>query len=143
MLIWLINLNIRLLCSHQGILYKDKLRWKLEKNGIFIVKSLYAKLLEPRNANVNTVRRKKFWKNLWNLNVSQRIKLSIWKCLNNALATRQNFSFIMRGIDSSCPFCGSAVESLTHIFFDCSFAKSVWALPPVPNISNCIVVTLF
>ncbi|XP_026383878.1 uncharacterized protein LOC113279403 [Papaver somniferum] len=41
-----------------------------------------------------------------------------------------------RGYDSSCPFCGFAVESLTHVFFDCPYAKSVWALPPGPNVSN-------
>ncbi|XP_026410648.1 uncharacterized protein LOC113305871 [Papaver somniferum] len=61
------------------------------------------------------------------MDTSQRIKLFIWKCLQDALPTRQK----LRSVDNKCVFCNDAVESTYHLFFHCDYAKAVWNLPPM------------
>lgn len=78
--------NIRLYTTNEGGLKRDKLRWTLTKNGEYSVKSLYAKLSNPSNSI--PVKTKKNWKGLWAMDTSQRIKLFIWKCIQDALPTR-------------------------------------------------------
>lgn len=80
-------LNIRLYLTDMGTLKKDKLRWVLTNNGEFTVKSLYAKL--HNQTDVTSIKTNKFWKKLLNMNTSQRIKLFIWKCLQDTLPTKK------------------------------------------------------
>lgn len=119
--------NIRLYTTPEGSLKRDKLRWTLTKNGEFCVKSLYAKLSDPSSST--PVQTKKNWKGLWTMDTSQRIKLFIWKCLQDALPTRQK----IRSIDNKCVFCNSAVETTYHLFFECAYAKEIWHLQPMAS----------
>ncbi|XP_026383924.1 uncharacterized protein LOC113279445 [Papaver somniferum] len=41
----------------------------------------------------------------------------------------------MDNIDLHCIFCNHPCESLQHLFFDCSYAKSVWMLPPLEGLN--------
>ncbi|XP_026410647.1 uncharacterized protein LOC113305869 [Papaver somniferum] len=61
------------------------------------------------------------------MDTSQRIKLFIWKCLQDALPTEQK----LKSVDNKCVFCKTAVESTFHLFFDCDYAKAVWNLHPM------------
>lgn len=84
--------NIRLYTTNEGGLKRDKLRWTLTKNGEYSVKSLYAKLSNPSNSI--PVKTKKNWKGLWAMDTSQRIKLFIWKCIQDALPTRLKVRYV-------------------------------------------------
>ncbi|XP_026379960.1 uncharacterized protein LOC113274788 [Papaver somniferum] len=70
------------------------------------------------------------------LNVSQRIKIFLWKCIHNALPVRKKLSEHMDDIDIKCIFCDHECESLKHLFFECPYAKSVALLPPVVGINH-------
>ncbi|XP_026416837.1 uncharacterized protein LOC113312290 [Papaver somniferum] len=69
---------------------EDTLRWSPSKDGNFSVKSTYNKLMEVRVQNqvaICTVP-KPIWKALWKMKLPHRVKLFIWKCLKNAIPTR-------------------------------------------------------
>lgn len=123
-------LSIRIFTDRKGKMKQDTLRWLLTQNGIFTVKSMYQKLKNPsidqtRLANVS------FWKSFWKLNISQRIKIFLWKCIHNALPVRKKLGRYMKDIDLKCIFCEHECESLKHLFFECPYARSVWMLPPL------------
>ncbi|XP_026451136.1 uncharacterized protein LOC113351348 [Papaver somniferum] len=61
------------------------------------------------------------------MDTSKRIKLFIWKCLQDALPTR-----LKLGIKENCVFCQQKEESTFHLFFDCDYAKAIWNLQLVP-----------
>ncbi|XP_026452116.1 uncharacterized protein LOC113352520 [Papaver somniferum] len=66
------------------------------------------------------------------MDTSQRIKIFIWKCLQDALPTKTKIkSFINE--DNNCVFCQSVRESTYHLFFECAYARAVWNLPPMPS----------
>lgn len=68
---------------------------------------------------------------LWKLKIKLRLKIFIWKCINNTLPARENiFKRTQKG-DPICKGCGNGVETTEHIFFHCSKAHLVWKLAPV------------
>lgn len=58
------------------------------------------------------------------------MKLFMWKCLNNAVAT--NVALVARKIrfDPVCSRCGKAEESISHVLFLCEVAIKVWIHSP-------------
>lgn len=128
-------LGIRIFKKLNGTLKQDRLRWLLTNDGNFTIKSMYKKLKNPSLASINTDITV-FWKSFWKLNVSQRIKNFLWKCIHNALPVRKKLSEHMDDIDVKCVFCDHECESLKHLFFECSYAKSVALLPPVVGINH-------
>ena len=51
----------------------------------------------------------------------------IWRIGVNAIPTKENLQVRLPHIDTSCPLCNASVESSTHIFFECPFARALWA----------------
>ncbi|XP_026384999.1 uncharacterized protein LOC113280607 [Papaver somniferum] len=121
----------------------DTLRWLLTKSGVFSVKSMYNKLTERTVNHYNLGQPDSFWKNLWDLNVSQRIKIFIWKCLQDALSTNLKLSAFMEDVQPNCSFGCNMVESVEHLFISCPYAKSVWAEEPFPVTLNIHTSTSF
>ncbi|GJU60453.1 copia protein [Tanacetum coccineum] len=65
----------------------------------------------------------------WDKTLLRKVNIFIWRLGLDRLPHRWNLS--ARGIDIpsiSCPSCNGNVESSSHIFFDCDFAKEVWKL---------------
>jgi hypothetical protein len=54
------------------------------------------------------------------------VKMFLWRALNNLLLTRQNL--FKKGVtsDEMCPICGLEEESVSHIIWECQFARDVW-----------------
>ncbi|XP_026398543.1 uncharacterized protein LOC113294367 [Papaver somniferum] len=102
-------LKIKLFPDSNGNMKTDTLRWLLTKNGKVTVKSLYAKLQNNETnqtiqSNQNTPSSITFWTAFWNLNISQRIKIFLWKCINNALPVRKLLGQYRDNIDTHCIF---------------------------------------
>ena len=75
------------------------------------------------NANFN-------WKkNVWELGCTPKIRTFAWKLLKGALPVGERLTERHIPIDPSCKRCG-APESITHLFFQCRFARQVWRLAP-------------
>ena len=66
-----------------------------------------------------------FWKTLWHLNVPNKIKSFTWRACKNILHTKDNLCR-RKVIDvPTCEACGSGVESIGHVFWECEKAQEV------------------
>ncbi|XP_074316673.1 uncharacterized protein LOC141652948 [Silene latifolia] len=116
----------------------DSFYWKLSKHGDFTVKSgYYAAAKGLSIGSTSAVDRSRmsttivaFCKSkLWKLPISIKLRVFLWKFMANALPV--GYEFLKRNMHwrSTCSLCeGSSpcVESLSHLFRDCSFAKALW-----------------
>ncbi|OAE26836.1 hypothetical protein AXG93_1429s1010 [Marchantia polymorpha subsp. ruderalis] len=62
---------------------------------------------------------------LWSSRNVNRDKLFVWRVLQQALYSNERASKMGHG-DGRCPRGCAAIETISHIFFDCPFAKQVW-----------------
>ncbi|GKC16651.1 RNA-directed DNA polymerase, eukaryota, partial [Tanacetum coccineum] len=91
--------------------------WSLEGSGVFSVASVRKLLDDKRLPIVSSQTR-------WIKAVPIKVNILAWKVRLDCLPTRLNIS--RRGMDIAsilCPICGSAVESSSHVFFDCQVTK--------------------
>ena len=71
------------------------------------------------------------WKQLWKLNVKQKLKVFIWKGMNNALPVNELIFVRTKIGDPICTGCGEEEETVEHLFFRCKNAEQVWNISPV------------
>lgn len=69
-----------------------------------------------------------FWKSLWSLNILEKIKLFLWKCLQNSLPTNAQLYRKVREVTPLCTMCHTKTETNEHLLFHCPFAKEIWNL---------------
>ncbi|GJZ69586.1 RNA-directed DNA polymerase, eukaryota, reverse transcriptase zinc-binding domain protein [Tanacetum coccineum] len=109
-----------LMVAIEGVLLAvmdDRWSWSLEGSGDFSVASVRKLLDDKRLPIVSSQTR-------WIKAVPIKVNILAWKVRLDYLPTRLIIS--RRGIDIAsilCPICGSAVESSSHVFFDCQVAK--------------------
>ncbi|XP_074315550.1 uncharacterized protein LOC141651750 [Silene latifolia] len=116
----------------------DSFYWKFSKHGGFTVKSgYYAAAMALSNGPISNVDRSRmsapivtFCKSkLWKLPISNKLKVFLWKFMANALPVGSEFLKRKMDWQSSCSLCDESspcVESISHLFRDCSFAKALW-----------------
>lgn len=63
---------------------------------------------------------------VWNLDLPERLKVFIWKCLKGILPVRENVATRLHHVPASCPLCGVSDESTKHLFCLCPQAVPVW-----------------
>ncbi|GKF46887.1 RNA-directed DNA polymerase, eukaryota, reverse transcriptase zinc-binding domain protein, partial [Tanacetum coccineum] len=66
-------------------------------------------------------------KTRWIKAVMKKVHIHAWRMKMDNLPTR--FNLFRRGMDLDsifCPTCNVAVETTSHIFFDCSLAKEIY-----------------
>lgn len=79
------------------------------------------------------------WKaNIWRLKSSPKIKLLLWKAMQNALHVGEN----LKRRSVHCSHCG-AEESIVHLFFSCSFAAQIWKNLPSKTLLNANHISNF
>lgn len=74
---------------------------------------------------------------MWNLELLERVKVFIWKCLRDILSVCSNLNTRMQNISPLCPLCGAEEETIGHLFCFCNITRAVWnnnTLPP-PTLS--------
>jgi len=103
---------------------EDVVIWKFDKKGCFFVKSVY-KFLTTNDAGI-------YYKKIWKGKIPAKIKIFLWLVANNALLTRDNMIKRKWTGDPSCLFC-ECNESVSHLLFQCSLAKAVWAV-----VAHCV-----
>lgn len=80
------------------------------------------------------------WFSLWTSDLTYQAKIFLWRILANGLFSGARAA--KTGIASGeCLLCPGAVESLSHIFSECTFARSCWqansiAFPVFPLLNN-------
>lgn len=117
---------------------KDQLIWSQEKHGHFSVKSAYklsqmAVECSKATAESSHVRQdnREMWTRMWKLPVKPKVKIFLWKCLHDWLATNMAIQKKGMQVDETCRRCGLAKESREYIFFHCVDFVLIWKLAPV------------
>ncbi|GMP54924.1 hypothetical protein CsSME_00019917 [Camellia sinensis var. sinensis] len=111
---------------------EDSLVWHHTKNGNFEVRSGYqiamrdSQLRTSNGASTSVQQPAKFWKLLWSLPVSPKVRNFWWRVCNNKLATKENLFRCKCTTSQRCPMCGLCSESIEHLLFQCSWTRPVW-----------------
>ncbi|KAM0895415.1 hypothetical protein ACQ4PT_023829 [Festuca glaucescens] len=111
-------------------LYRDELCWKYTPSGQCTTKSAYKVFFQetPSQGVRRTVSdlEKQLLMQTWkNSKLPPRVKTFTWRLIRRALATGMRASRFSTHIKKECARCG-APESDSHLFFHCSFARTVW-----------------
>ncbi|KAM1759921.1 hypothetical protein ACFX12_002853 [Malus domestica] len=119
----------------------DKLVWHYTVNGDYSVKTGYGvamNLMENgalgrkgRGARSEHCTNNLVWKQIWRLQVPNKIKFFIWKCCNNALAVRHNLQRRHMRVENICGVCNTFDEPENHLFFNCEFSHRFWFCSPL------------
>ena len=97
---------------------EDEFIWTLDRKGEFSVKSHYLGLIHQNIPNTN--------KHLWKLKTSLKIKVFLWYLRKGVILTKDNLAKRNWQGNQQCCFCHEN-EMIQHLFFDCRFARLVWA----------------
>lgn len=115
---------------------EDSWFWLFEDKGCFSVKSCYRRL-QGEQVWTNA----EFWRKLWSLELPGKVINFVWRLCRDCLPTTVNLATKRVQIELKCPWCLVRNEDDTHVLFDCSFARGVWANIEVPEINQIGVQT--
>ncbi|XP_026431823.1 uncharacterized protein LOC113329069 [Papaver somniferum] len=93
---------------------------------------MYDKLNKPGTEITSLLLPDSFWKSIWKIDMSQRVKVFLWKCIQNVIATNVNLYGKVDNINPNCTMCGENLETAEHLFFHCSYAREIWEMAPNP-----------
>ncbi|XP_004309882.1 PREDICTED: putative ribonuclease H protein At1g65750-like [Fragaria vesca subsp. vesca] len=117
------DVKLKILSMHAGGIQSgdDTIIWKLSHNGKFTVKSAYHSLF------LNSETEPWPWDFIWKLQVPPKVKIFLWTLIHDRLLT--NKARVRRGlaIDALCPRCNFPLESLDHLFKDCTISTRIWS----------------
>ena len=111
----------------------DKLSWLSTTSGEYSTKTGYAVALSNRDMELelSQVDASYEWrKNVWNLKISPKVKLFVWKAIHGAILAGEALRARQINVEGKCKRC-NLPETIDHLFFHCSFAKQVWTSAPV------------
>jgi hypothetical protein len=83
------------------------------------VKSHYLALIQSVVPNLN--------KRLWKLKVLLKIKIFLWYLRKGVVLTKENLAKRNWKDSILCCFCHKD-ETIQHLFFDCTFARTIWGV---------------
>ncbi|WVZ51083.1 hypothetical protein U9M48_002262 [Paspalum notatum var. saurae] len=95
----------------------DTFKWRLHKNGIFSVKSMYNNLILDNTIPVTC--------DLWKLRIPLKIKIFLWYLRTEVILTKDNLAKRRWQGSTKCCFC-HADETIQHLFFDCHLARGTY-----------------
>ena len=67
------------------------------------------------------------WKKLWKARLLERLKMLLWRIGVDALPMKVNLRQRIDHFNPTCIICNSGDESCVHLFFECPFARALWA----------------
>lgn len=77
------------------------------------------------------------WKWIWKLRVPPKVCNFLWRACHDIIPTRAALFRRRVGSDPFCEFCKTAVETESHVFFNCPLFIRIWAEHPF-NLSSPI-----
>lgn len=89
--------------------------------------------------STRTTSSRHLWSVIWLAQVPPKIRLFMWRTYLNILPTRTNL-FDKEILHSfSCQWCEDEPETLSHVLWQCDFARRIWYAYPIPISSVCTV----
>lgn len=131
---------LRLKPSKLGV--PDQLVWLKNPSGEYSTRSCYLTLSEEKDNSqpMPLIVPCDWLSNFWKIKTSEKIKLFIWKSLQNALPVGEQFAIRNIPITPLCKRCNME-ESVLHLLFLCPYATSVWDLAPLSSAINFESIT--
>ena len=77
-------------------------------------------------SSLDTARQKKFWNNLWKLNVPYKVKFFLWRACTNSFPTMLNLHKCRIVSSSICSLYRVEEESVLHASWSYEGISSVW-----------------
>ncbi|KAM0910182.1 hypothetical protein ACQ4PT_014329 [Festuca glaucescens] len=120
--------------------FEDYYAWLFEESGVFTVKSAYKLHVRLRDGSMqsssNPELTEKFWKDVWKLECTPKIKQFIWRLSHNSLPLKKNLE--RRGVkcDTLCVCCGRLDEYGAHLFVKCKAVKPIWEALGLTNLRH-------
>ena len=109
---------------------EDSLIWQRMKNGVYTTRSAYRMLAEidtlSKPGQSNPAASNGIWKQIWSLNVPNKIKHFLWRACGEALPTKKNLCKRKVICNASCESCGKEEEDTIHALWECQVLKEIW-----------------
>uniref|UniRef100_A0A803Q5E4 Reverse transcriptase zinc-binding domain-containing protein n=1 Tax=Cannabis sativa TaxID=3483 RepID=A0A803Q5E4_CANSA len=80
------------------------------------------------NCNFITDQQKEGYKRLWQFDIPPKVQHFLWRALSECLPTKIQLNTKHVNVETSCPFCSLAEETIFHILLGCGFSKACWNL---------------
>ncbi|XP_056841869.1 uncharacterized protein LOC130495000 [Raphanus sativus] len=134
-----VSCDVQMIMRNQPVAARqDFFTWKFNKSGELTVKSAYwlASSLKTREQNPEAFREPStnvLKEKVWKVKTVPKVRVFLWKALSNALPVADLIRARGMKIDNRCQTCGNETESINHALFECTFARLVWAVSPIPQ----------
>ena len=101
-----------------------RLIWLLDSKGIFSIKYVHRVSFTRSNSDDQP---QAHWKKLSKARFPEHLKMLTQRISANAIPTRANLQRRLQNVDPICILCNSGEETSIHLFFECHFARALWA----------------
>ncbi|KAA3455658.1 Ribonuclease H-like superfamily protein [Gossypium australe] len=109
--------------------HADMVIWRGEPSGKFTIRSAY-RLLQTQDRTLDSTATQNtatlFYKQLWTLQIPNKIKIMLWMITRNYIPTMANLYQRRVVRDDKCPRCKACSENLWHKFVGCPAATELW-----------------
>ncbi|KAK9018497.1 hypothetical protein V6N11_001471 [Hibiscus sabdariffa] len=95
----------------------DEIVWRYDGTGNYSVKSGY-RLLRAEQARTLSAELSSFFTEMWATNVPAKVKITMWRIVNNFLPTFHNLQMRRLPVSHVCRFYQSHGETVEHLFRD-------------------------
>ena len=111
---------------------EDEVLWHFDKKGQYSVKSGYQIALQIKYLDTPSYYGDafKYWKDLWTLNIPEKIKIFLWRVARNLLPTAENLWRKKILSTPICRLCNKEVETITHSLLYCKNSHKIWRQAP-------------
>ncbi|KAL4361897.1 hypothetical protein GQ457_04G006420 [Hibiscus cannabinus] len=108
----------------------DEIVWRYDGSGLYNVKSGYKLLLKERQSDYGMyvaapLSISRFFSSMWGVSLPAKVKINMWRVMNNFLSTYANLQARRLNVNNCCPLCGSEAENVQHIMWECVFVKEL------------------
>ncbi|KAK1310845.1 hypothetical protein QJS10_CPA08g01101 [Acorus calamus] len=94
-----------------------------KSQGRFSVHSCYEWMRRERPVAVGAAQK---WKEIWSFKFPLKVKAFTWLVYLHRILTKEYRAKWVPDLDKTCIMCGSASESIEHLFILCPMARRVW-----------------
>jgi hypothetical protein len=104
--------------------------WKVDPEGVFLVKSAYSLLLAELSDMVDSGGRvNPVFDFIWKSPAPSKLIAFSWQLIHNRIPTKDNLARrgILGGVThGNCVMCSGMLETANHLFLHCDYAFSIW-----------------
>lgn len=96
-------------CKRWDLNSRDRLKWKENKNQVFLVRIAYQVALRlnkpPTGEHSLDAQEQYMWKKVWSLNIPPKVRTFMWRACLDILPTKANLAQQKVRIDTRCSLC--------------------------------------